>query len=169
MNRRQFIKSGLIGSAVLAAGGAWVVWRDTRDADAAGRDRVALIVGAVAPVLLAGMLPIDPLQQSAALMRVVSGVKEVIAGFPAAITSEIDELFRLLDIGIARRLLTGVSSEWAHADPVDVRAFLERWRTSRIALLQTGYFALHDIVLGAWYADPSTWDALGYPGPPNVE
>ena len=24
-------------------------------------------------------------------------------------------------------------------------------------------------ILGAWYADSSTWDALGYAGPPNVE
>ena len=33
MNRRQFLKTGLLGGIALAAGGAWVVWRDVRDAD----------------------------------------------------------------------------------------------------------------------------------------
>lgn len=58
MNRRQFLKAGLVGGAVLAAGGAWVVWRDVRDADASSppRDRIAEILGAIAPVLLAGAL-----------------------------------------------------------------------------------------------------------------
>ncbi len=50
-----------------------------------------------------------------------------------------------------------------------MHAFLERWRWSRIALLQSGYFALHDLVLGAWYANESAWGMLGYAGPPNVE
>ena len=170
MNRRKFIKTGLIGSVVLAAGGAWVVWRDLREADRRpGHDRVAAIVGAIAPVLLAGTMPDDPAQRGPAVARVATGVNEVIAGFPPAIAAEIEDLFRLLDIGVARRTLAGVSSEWSQAGPGEVKAFLEHWRTSRIGLLQAGYFALHDLVLGAWYADPSTWEALGYAGPPNVE
>jgi hypothetical protein len=24
---------------------------------------------------------------------------------------------------------------------------------------------MHDLVLGAWYANPSNWAAIGYPGP----
>jgi hypothetical protein len=171
MNRRHFLKAGLVGGAVLAAGGAWVVWRDVRDADAGSprRDRIAEILGAIAPVLLAGALPADPARRSSALAIVTAGVKEVIAAFPPAVRGEVNDLFRLLDIRIARRLLTGVSTSWPDADPVDVKEFLEHWRWSRIALLRTGYFALHDLVLGAWYADESAWPLLGYPGPPNVE
>jgi TAT (twin-arginine translocation) pathway signal sequence len=171
MKRRQFLQAGLVGGAVLAAGGAWVVWRDVRDAEASSppRDRIAEILGAIAPVLLAGALPADLAQRSTALANVAAGVKEVIAAFSPAVGSEANDLFRLLDIRIARRLLTGVSTSWRDADPADVKAFLDRWRWSRIALLQTGYFALHDLVLGAWYANESAWALLGYPGPPNVE
>lgn len=171
MNRRQFLKAGLIGGAVLAAGGAWVVWRDIRDADASlpPRDRIAEVLAAIAPVLLAGALPADPAQRSRALSVVTVGVKEIVAAFPPAVRTEVADLFRLLDIRIARRLLTGVRTDWRDADPADVKAFLERWRWSRIAPLQTGYFALHDMVLGAWYANESAWAQLGYPGPPNVE
>lgn len=171
MNRRRFLKAGLIGGAVLAAGGAWVVWRDVRDADTSSptRDRIAEILGAIAPVLLAGALPANPAQRSKALADMTMGVKAVIAVFPPAVASEISDLFRLLDIRIARRLLTGVSASWHDADPADVKAFLDRWRWSRIALLQTGYFALHDLILGAWYANEPAWAAMRYPGPPNME
>ena len=171
MKRRRFLKAGVVGSALLAAGGGWVVWRDVRDADAGfpQHDRVAGILGAVAPVLLAGALPADPASRATAIANVITDVKTVIRGFPPAVRDEVNELFRLLDIRIARRLLTGVANDWRDANPADVDAFLERWRRSRIALLQSGYFALHDLVLGAWYANESAWAALRYPGPPNVE
>ncbi len=171
MKRRQFLKAGIVGGAVLAAGGAWVVWRDVRDADAESpaRDRVAETLGAIAPVLLAGALPADPAARGAAIASVIVGVKDVIAAFPPAVRAELTDLFRLLDIRIARRLLTGVASDWRDAEPASVDAFLERWRRSPIALLQSGYFALHDLVLGAWYADEASWPALQYAGPPLVE
>ena len=41
-------------------------------------------------------------------------------------------------------------------------SFLRRWQHSRLDLLKSGYQALHDLVLGAWYADPQSWAAIGY-------
>ena len=171
MKRRQFLRAGLVGGALLAAGGAWVVWRDVRDADASSpvRDRIAEILGALTPVLLATALPADPAPRTAAVARIIDDVKAVIGAFPPAVRAELTDLFRLLDIRIARRLLTGVASDWHDADPAAVQEFLERWRRSPFALLQSGYFALHDLVLGAWYASESSWPALKYPGPPLVE
>lgn len=171
MKRRQFLKAGLIGGALLAAGGAWVVWRDVRDADAISppRDRIAETLGALAPVLLGAALPAETPARNAAVAQIIDDVKAVIAAFPPAVRAELTDLFRLLDIRIARRLLTGVGSDWSDADPVAVQAFLDRWRRSPIALLQSGYFALHDLVLGAWYANEASWPALQYAGPPLVE
>ena len=54
---------------------------------------------------------------------------------------------------------------WADATPAQVAAFLQDWRVSRVGLLRSAYGAMHDLVLGAWYADPSSWAAIGYPGP----
>jgi hypothetical protein len=31
--------------------------------------------------------------------------------------------------------------------------------------LRAGYGALQNLVMGAWYAAPTSWDAIGYPGP----
>ena len=65
----------------------------------------------------------------------------------------------------ARRLLAGVSGGWSGADAAQVSAFLQDWRFHRFDMLQSAYHALHDLIIGAWYADPSTWAAIGYPGP----
>jgi len=171
MNRRQLLKAGMVGGILLAAGGAWIAWRDLRAADDGdpARDRIASIVGALAPVILAGMLPSDSAERSAGIARVVAGVRSVILEFPDAVQQEIADLFRTLDIRFARRILTGIADEWPDATHADIAAFLERWRVSRSGLLQSGYFALHDLVFGAWYSAPVTWAAIGYPGPPNVE
>ena len=42
---------------------------------------------------------------------------------------------------------------------------MQDWRLHRFALLRTAYGALHDLSLGAWYAQPASWNAIGYPGP----
>ena len=54
---------------------------------------------------------------------------------------------------------------WATASTEQVGAFLQAWRLHRFPMLQVAYHALHDLVLGAWYADPSAWTAIDYPGP----
>ena len=127
-----------------------------------------MVVGAVARVLVAGVRA-DDADRPARIGRIVDAVKTVIGAFPTAVQGEISDLFRLLDIRSARRTLTGVTADWSVADSREIAEFLSRWRGSRFGLLQSGYFALHDLILGAWYADSATWDALGYAGPPNVE
>jgi hypothetical protein len=57
------------------------------------------------------------------------------------------------------------STQWSQATQEDVAAFLSHWRVHRLALLQSAYHALHDLVIGGWYADESTWESIGYPGP----
>ena len=173
MNRRQFMKTGVVGGAVLAGGAAWMFWRDHDSSNTAAvaqrqQQRMDRIIGAIAPVILAGTLPADSATRGQTLQRVTEGVGHVIANFTPPVRGEVHELFALLDIGIARRLLTGVSSDWPNADPAEVSAFLERWRRSSLETLQSGYHALHDLVLGAFYASPATWTAIGYAGPPQL-
>ena len=176
MNRRQFVKAGLFGGAALAAGGAWIAWTDAQRNDPANRvanersaqDRIDRIVGAIAPVLLAGALPDDPARRASALARVTQDVGDVVAIFTPPVRKEVHELFNLLDIGVTRLLLTGICAGWADAQPGDIRAFLERWRHSRFEMLRSAYHALHDLVFGAWYASDETWAGLGYAGPPEI-
>ena len=94
-------------------------------------------------------------------------IARTIAGLSVASQREIGELFGLLVLAPGRMVLAGVGKPWREASVDDVSVFLESWRTSRLALLQGAYAALHDLSFGAWYARPDTWDAIAYPGPPR--
>jgi hypothetical protein len=164
--RRSFLKAGLLSAALLAVGGGW--YRVTHPAPPRGfvldgEARAAL--GAIVPAILAGALPAAPAERARAIAATTDRVHQAILGLPLYSQQEVQDLFGLLALAPARRLLTGVPSGWATAREADVAAFLQDWRTHRFALLRTAYAALHDLVLGAWYSDPAHWDAIGFPGP----
>jgi hypothetical protein len=128
-----------------------------------GEARMAL--HRIVPAIVAGALPTEPARRDAAIEATIEGVHHAILGLPLATQKEIQDLFGLLALGPARRVLTGVSGGWANASTEQVTAFLQDWRVHRLGLLRSAYGAMHDLVLGAWYANPSNWAAIGYPGP----
>ncbi len=159
MRRRTLLKAGLAGGALLAAGGVAIV---------AGRDAVRdrdAVLGAVVPALLDGALPAEPAARAAAVRGCTEGVVAAIAGLAPASQAELAQLFTLLGSAPGRRLLAGVRADWAEAGVDEVGAFLQSWRLHRFALFRGGYAALHDLVIGTWYADASAWPAIGYAGP----
>lgn len=166
-NRRSFLKIGVAGAIVLAAGGA--VYR-LAYAPTPGR-RFALdgpagtLLTAVIPSMLGPILPAEPAARAAAIGQTVDHVAGAIAGLPLSSQKEVQDLFGLLSLAPVRRMLAGVSGGWSHASPAKVDAFLRSWRHHRLQTLQTAYLALHDLILGAWYAQPANWPAIGYPGP----
>ena len=163
MRRRSFFKLGLLGGCTLAAGGA--AWRLVGTAKPAqrfvldGEARAAL--AAIVPAMLGSALP----PGAQAIERAIHGVRTAIGGLPLAQQGEVQDLFGLLALAPARRLVAGVTGGWSDADRGQVAAFLQRWRVHRLATLQTAYLALHDLILGAWYGDSASWAAIGYPGP----
>ena len=163
MRRRSFFKLGLLGACTVAAGGA--VYRLARGPaplrrfELDGEARAAL--AAIVPAMLGSALPAG----EAALARSINGVRTAIHGLPLAQQGEVQDLFGLLALAPARRLVAGVTDGWRDADPRQVAAFLQDWRLHRLATLQTAYLAFHDLILGAWYADSASWAAIGYPGP----
>ncbi|MDL2358096.1 MAG: hypothetical protein QFF03_22835 [Pseudomonadota bacterium] len=164
--RRSFLKIGALAALALAAGGGW--YRATHPATPQrfvldGEARAA--IDAIVPAMLAGALPPAGPARGAAVAQATERVHLAILGLPLATQKEIHDLFGLLALGPARRLLAGVPDGWAGARTEQVAAFLQDWRLHRFAMLQVAYHALHDLVLGAWYADPSAWAAIGYPGP----
>ena len=161
-SRRTFLQVGVAASLALALGGG--VYRATRAGDPPhafaldGEARAAL--GAIVPVLLAGAMVAgtDP-------AAMIDHVQQAILALPLAAQHDIQDLFGLLALAPARRVLTGISVAWSSAAPADVQAFLQDWRVSQFGMLRSAYGALHDLVLGAWYAAPASWDAIGYAGP----
>lgn len=161
-SRRSFLKLGLVGTLALATAGG--IYRALQPSVTPMRftldDKARSALTAIAPVMI-GNINATPMERD----RAVSLVVDAIAGLPLTTQKEIQDLFALLTLGPTRRFLAGVPDDWAKARPEDVAAFLQDWRHSRIGLLQTAYHALHDLILGPWYADASSWASIGYPGP----
>ncbi|MFL6672998.1 MAG: twin-arginine translocation signal domain-containing protein [Massilia sp.] len=165
-SRRSFLTTGALAALALAAAGG--IYRATHKPGPQrfvldGEARAAL--DAIIPAILAGALPTDHARHAAAIAATTDGVHKAILGLPLATQKEVQDLFGLLALSPARRVLTGIAGGWAEADPSRVGAFLQDWRMHRFGLLRSAYQAMHDLVLGAWYANPANWDAIGYPGP----
>lgn len=174
ISRRNWLKTGVAGGVLLAAAYAWRQpldrWGKQALVTQAPLDgAMKLVLPALLPVLLAGALPAEPVERAAAVRRGVEAVGVAVSQLSAAAQREVAELFALLALAPTRIAVARVSSPWPQAGEDEVRRFLEGWRGSSLGLLQSGYAALHDLVLGAWYADPATWRDIGYPGPPRVQ
>lgn len=165
--RRRFLKSGVLGALLLAVGGAF--YRAVQAPASAPRfildGDARAVLAAIVPAMLGAALPSAAAQRSSAIAAAIAGVEQAIRCLPLATQKEVQDLLGLLAVAAVRRLMAGVAAGWADADAQQVAAFLQRWRTHRFALMQTAYHALHDLILGAWYAQPANWAAIGYPGP----
>lgn len=159
-SRREFLKTGLAGGLLLNVAAC------TRPMVDGGRETV---LKALIPVVLAGALAAEDEARQAQINLTVSGVGKAIDGLSLATQKEVGELFDLLAFPLTRMLVAGIRPAWPEASPEAIGEFLEKWRHSRFELLQSGYAALHNLIFGAWYARPDTWQAIGYPGPPKVE
>ncbi|CAG1009369.1 hypothetical protein BURK1_03651 [Burkholderiales bacterium] len=169
--RRRLLKAGIAGGAALAiAGGvAWFKVRPGVGDSARALDRDAGgIVRAIVPAMLAGALPAAPAERASAIDEAVAGVDRAIAGLPPASRGELAQLFSLLALGVGRRVFAGVPSPWPEATVAEVEGFLRAWQSSGWALKRSAYDALHQLVIAAWYANPRSWPAIGYPGPPTL-
>lgn len=161
------MKVGALAALTLAAGGG--IYRYTRPAAPPQRfvldGEAKAAIDAIIPAMLAGALPDNPAARAAAIGATTGRVHQAILGLPLNTQKEISDLFGLLSLAPARRLLTGVSDGWSSASAAQVGVFLQEWRFHRLDMLQSAYHALHDLIIGSWYADPSSWHAIGYPGP----
>ena len=158
LNRRQFIQVGIAGAIVLA----------TVPMMSRPRATSAVLIGALAPVVLAGALPADPKARADAVREVVEAFHRAVAGMSPAVQEEIGELVGLLTFAPTRILFTGLSSPVEKSSAEDIGAFLSRWRRSDFDLLRASYQALTQLIQASWYDNPSSWAAIGYPGPPRV-
>lgn len=163
-SRRTFLKLGVFSAMTLAAAG--LAYRSLRKPPPATpfaldpEARTAL--RAISATILKGVIDKD---NAAALDAAIGGTLKAISGLSLAAQKELSDLFGMLVMAPSRRLLVGLSTPWAEAKQEDIARFLDKWRMHRIGLLQAAYFALHDLILGAWYGEPANWAAINYPGP----
>jgi len=167
--RRQFIKVGIAGAAVLAT----VRWLDKPQAAPAVNHRFldapgVVMIAAFVPVVLAGSLPEEVEARARAIREVVEAFDRAVSGLAPAVQREVDQLLSILRFAPSRVAFTGLWSPVEESTAEEIAAFLTRWRNSRFEIQRAGYQALTQLIQAAWYDNPSSWAAIGYPGPPKV-
>ena len=169
LTRRQFLKVGIAGAALLAA----ARFLDRPQAAAVSPYRIldeqnARMVAVLVPVVLAGSLPAEEAAQSAVVRDTVAAFDRAVSGLTPAVQAEIGELFSFLSFAPTRLAFAGLWSPLEESTPEEINAFLTRWRHSRLALQRVSYQALTQLIQASWYDNPSSWAAIRYPGPPNL-
>ena len=130
----------------------------------AGRE----MFSAVARGVLADLLPSEPAARIRAIQGHLQRLDDTIAGLPPALQAEINELVTLLTSMPGRLGLAGLHADWPQASEAELQAMLQDLRVSSLALRQQLYHALRNLTNAAYFADASTWQAIGYPGPNPV-
>ena len=171
VRRRQFVQCGSAGLVLLAVARCGGERRSAPAYDAGYAYRVLSpaqrpAIAAIASAMLLGAIPSGP-ERDHAIVATVRGVDVAAAALPLGIQAEFGQLLQLLVNPATRFLTTGITA-WEDAGDERVAAFLNRWRFSRFTLLRSGYDALHQLVMAAWYAQPAAWPAMRYPGPPSI-
>lgn len=117
-------------------------------------EREAFVLAAAAEAVLGPLGGPTPL-------IVAANVDRYLSGMPDALQTEVHQLLVLVEHGTGLGLFASRLTKL----PVEAReAFLSSLST-RGGLLAQAWRGLKDLVYLGYYQDPSTWRALGYPGP----
>jgi hypothetical protein len=172
MNRRKFFRVSAAGAIALGVGvfayrcSAPTTPDPDRRAFLDESGRMAL--RAIVPVMLGPVFSDAKNARMREVEATIDRVDAAIRGLSASAQREVNELFMLLNFSLARRVLVGIV-DWSRAPEADVSAFLQSWRIHRLQLLQVAYHALHDLVAGSHYSDPSTWARVGFTLPSSFQ
>jgi hypothetical protein len=166
MNRRKFLLMASTTAAVaIVAGGATVALKPVRDGQGRFTPEVADIWHRVGRVMLEGMWPDSPVAADAARLAWIARLEDTVSQLAPTSRAELERLLSLLRWSLPRRWLLELNGDWATSTDEAIRTAFERTSRADTPLRQQAFSALRDLSLAAFYADPSNWTAIGYPGP----
>lgn len=177
IKRRQFIQKGLIGSALFSLTPLISFAQSTPAFDKDSFKKHGFLFldeedikffKAICPIMLGQVSSKDQWPPEKIMFEVIKGVDYTIAGLPESTQSDLANLFKLLSFRPTRFLLTGVWSSWESASYDTINSAMDKWSGTGILMWRSAYDGLRKIVLSSWYATPTSWQALGYPGPPSI-
>ncbi|MDD2053454.1 twin-arginine translocation pathway signal protein [Pseudomonas putida] len=171
LSRRGLLKVGLLGSAFLATAGLGASLSGCSASVPANgfailRDNDLPFLRALIPVLLAGSLATE--QMPAAIEGTLRSLDVNLNHLSPQMLALTRQLFDVLGMAVTRGPLTGIWGSWENASGESIRAFLNRWENSWLALLRMGHGSLLQLVMMAWYTQAGAWSHCGYPGPPQI-
>lgn len=170
-SRRSFLKTGLFGGVLLAIGGAgFLATRSTRTVPlpkaglkVLSEDEYAVMAAIAARIVV-------PRKNFPTVDEVflAEGCDLVIARASIGVQQELKQLLGLFDNALTNAIFDLRFKPFTKLLPAEQDAVLRDWSQSAFELRRTGYQALRTIAVAAYYGNPKTWGAVGYPGPPPL-
>lgn len=164
MKRRTLLTVGVGVATLLALAGGMIALVGPGRREGKLTEAGRALFAALAKAVLGDMLPIKVDAQQRALNAHLSRVEAAITGMPPSLQAEVDELVTIACSAPGRLALVGLGTDWRTASTADVTAALQGMRVSRLSLRQQAFQGLRELTNAAYFADPATWPALGYPG-----
>jgi hypothetical protein len=162
MQRRTFLTGAFVSSAALALGVNLYPYKVESPED----DRYSrLLFSVLIPVFLDGMLPEVAKPREIVINRTLDAISQAIVVLPTEQQTELAELLGLLESRLGLLLMSGSITPLIMRNPSELVAMLESWRHHYLALLQTAYLGLRELVMASYYACPEHWGAIGYAKP----
>ena len=169
LGRREFLRAGLLGSALLA-GGASVASLSGCSAPMTAADGylhlrpadIALLTPLV-PVILAGALPNGEADVQRALKRL-----DTLFDSPSQGSRE--ALFKLYDVLQLGAFRWWVMDAWAHPASLnseEIDQGMAKWSRKQNSFARLAFNGVCQPLMMFWYTDPDVARSTGYPGPPR--
>ncbi|MCB9778757.1 MAG: hypothetical protein H6742_09360 [Alphaproteobacteria bacterium] len=168
-SRRSVLKVGLLGSAMLAAGGVGLgLWPGAHQTPPGWLQALTPASWSVAGAVARRMCPASRTGlPSADTVDVATRMDAVLGRMHPADAAEVHQALLLLENALAGLLLDGRPVPFTRADGPTQDAALAAWRDSRLPLRRKAYKAVRNLVMSSYWSHPDTYAGAGYPGPPD--
>lgn len=163
MDRRTFLKRGVIGGGVLLLGGAGLLAFPS--GELARPTRALAVLAPRAFGVLAAIAKRVVTAEGADAVAIAHGVDDALRFANAQTQGDIGALLMLFESALAGAVFDARVMPFTRLSPEKQDAVLDAWRRSRVDVRRTGYSALKRLCLAAHYAEPENWSAFGYPPP----
>jgi hypothetical protein len=174
LNRRKFLKRGLVGGGLLALAGTLpFAFRTTAPGPRPRRELRLLTLDeyTVLAAVAARMAPgtgAAPAWPSAQAVDCAGKIDALLATVHPDVGSDFRRLLRLFESSFLGTFVAASPRPFTRATPAEQDARIEAWRRSRLTVLRSGYQALKRLTHAAYYSSPEVYARIGYPGPPVV-
>jgi hypothetical protein len=167
-SRRAVLKLGLGGLLVAgAAAGGLQAWPGASAEAPAVLQVLSPRAHAILVAVAEAVCPDAPPWPSPTALGVAAKVDAVLARMDPADADQIVVALYLLESALAGAILDQRVGPFSSRPLALRRRSLEGWKISALPVRQTAFKALRGLCATAYFADPRTFAAVGYPGPPD--
>jgi hypothetical protein len=166
MERRAFLKTGLLSGSILITGTGLYGCSDLDVLQSNLIDEdTSIALAALLPVFLAGVLPIEEPQRGQTIKATIDGINTAMDKLPPHTLDDLNDLFGLLTNRLTMLAYAGTFSHVEQLSTVQKVMLVEGWRTSYLNLINTAYEGLKELVFAAFYGNCDNWPLIHYNKP----